>query len=406
MIPVKLVLYLFHLIVYYSFPVFANFRSLPKVGTWGVEFTHLTCIVKPEFYHNTRMFDALDKEFLDGSLASLALLTPRKRATFKSQSKYLGVRAYTIITPLNYYRHRGEVYRDEVSRERGAKKEKRIIDNLERIIIAMAMLFTGTTHNSNTKNHADYPFVKCNPYPSDVFSPTPPSKIWYNKPPRHLIVRKPYWWRKSVERNVPGRDIAVTRDAMPDLPFLSWPWSIMFQYQKQSRLGSSYYHYKRPGEGAVVYVLDSGVDTSHPDLKNAKITSQIFGGPFPQEEGADTLANTRYQAGHGTQIVGKIVGRLSGVAQAAKVVAGYCTEAHTLPTIAADMDCLLKTYDHIKTYNAKRPCIINMSSTYPFDSQDPLTSPLRLMFTSVLHALHSLPNVIIVTAAGNQSPVS
>ncbi|KAJ6259974.1 hypothetical protein Dda_5618 [Drechslerella dactyloides] len=82
--------------------------------------------------------------------------------------------------------------------------------------------------------------------------------------------------------------VEVRRDAFEGLPTLSEPKEA--DWRKVPRIGTSYYDYKNPGEGVVVYVIDSGLNETHPDFKDLKIQDWITPGHFPSDKATATVS--------------------------------------------------------------------------------------------------------------------
>ena len=135
---------------------------------------------------------------------------------------------------------------------------------------------------------------------------------------------------------------------------------------------------KNTGIGSVVYVVDSGVDSTHSQLQTANITNLYsYDGTF-----TDTL-------GHGTQIISLIVGNTLGVSQGAsiKVVKIPFLEQIPISSLLSAFDTILQ--DHNNSDPAI-PKIVNCSW---------IVSKSQILDTKITELQSN--NLVVVAAAGN-----
>lgn len=145
------------------------------------------------------------------------------------------------------------------------------------------------------------------------------------------------------------------------------------------------------GRGAVIGIVDSGVDAQHPDLAdNFRRTAGWFDPTgrcpnAPCDEG-----------GHGTAVAGLAVGRTTGVAPGAKWIAarGCTAEQCTLELVLESLQFMLAPDAGRGPDPDLRPDIVNNS----WSIQEPSTSLGRAM--TALHAA----GILNVFAAGNAGP--
>ncbi|KAF3909605.1 hypothetical protein AA313_de0206275 [Arthrobotrys entomopaga] len=205
------------------------------------------------------------------------------------------------------------------------------------------------------------------------------------------------------KRTVTGDEVEITRNAWSGLPIFPDPRDEM-QLNRVERIRTSYYHYMNPGEGVIVYVYDTGCRVNHPEFENTKFQDWITGGSFPGEEGANVWAD----GPHRTTIVNKIAGKNGGIAQEAEIVVASIVDENQIITheMVHVLDTLLKMYDHIRSQNADRPCVINIVAALITDEPEDthpkanFESAMAKAFQDILTKLLKLENVIIVACAG------
>lgn len=129
-------------------------------------------------------------------------------------------------------------------------------------------------------------------------------------------------------------------------------------------LGGNIVHetYDVRGRGVTVAVLDSGIDTDHPDLADDLVAQQCFTNGSCLPGNTTQSASAEDQNGHGTHVTGIITskGTISGVgfAPATKIVAVRVLEANGSGFVSDWIEGL----DWVLTHLATRPVqIVNMS---------------------------------------------
>ncbi|KAH8834336.1 peptidase S8/S53 domain-containing protein [Flagelloscypha sp. PMI_526] len=98
----------------------------------------------------------------------------------------------------------------------------------------------------------------------------------------------------------------------------------------------------KPGEGVVVYLLDSGVYTTHDQFSNTNIKSFVIAGVDNTEEDSSGI-------GHGTGMASLIVGKDLGLVPAAELISGKVHDQQTKMTdlmtnLAAAMDFVFEDF--------------------------------------------------------------
>jgi major intracellular serine protease len=141
------------------------------------------------------------------------------------------------------------------------------------------------------------------------------------------------------------------------------------------------------GEGIVVAVLDTGIDTNHPDLK-----ANIIGGKnFTRDGSADNFED---ENGHGTHCAGTIGanGKIKGIAPECKILVGKVLDKFGSGSYHAIIEGI-KWATNWKGANNERVRIISMSlggSDYD-----------RKMEDAILEACAK--GILVVVASGNES---
>ncbi|KAK6525796.1 hypothetical protein TWF281_010840 [Arthrobotrys megalospora] len=192
--------------------------------------------------------------------------------------------------------------------------------------------------------------------------------------------------------------------------------SRLWDFDKREEMlldGECVYH-RSQGEGAVVYVLDSGFDPSHEDfdLIRDRIASDsyIWPGPYPQKDNL-YKRDVNY---HGTKVIAKAVGRYGAFASRAtlKVVSMNLESTHSalVPSI---IDSFVRTYaDIVKNHRGKGVVInasfgITIAGTTPKTKDEQRNKRLEWAENAMTHLIRELGNlgdVIITASAGNGAP--
>jgi serine protease len=156
----------------------------------------------------------------------------------------------------------------------------------------------------------------------------------------------------ALRRNPRVRYVAEDQVSYPDSmnvqPGATWG---LDRIDQRSLPLNSQYTYTRTGQGVRVYVIDSGIRTTHVQ----------FGGRA--SVGADFVGDGRNGQdcnGHGTHVAGTVAGSTYGVAKQAQVVSVRvfgCTDGAPFSTIIAAVDWV--------TANAQKPAVANMSLSGP-----------------------------------------
>lgn len=123
--------------------------------------------------------------------------------------------------------------------------------------------------------------------------------------------------------------------------------------QDSPALDMQYSYFEAAGEGVDVYVIDSGIDDTHPEFEGRATLLRDY-----TDEGLSD------ELGHGTHVAGTIAGHTTGVAKQANIIAlkvcdekGACTGAGILTSIYL----AIKRCKAGKGRRSSRRCVINMS---------------------------------------------
>jgi subtilisin family serine protease len=169
------------------------------------------------------------------------------------------------------------------------------------------------------------------------------------------------------------------------------------------------YRYSSDGAGVDVFVVDSGVKASHPDLSGRVVAATeypaIAGSSFPAGyfradtlSGPDPVLGDDDCNGHGTHVAATIAGSYLGVARSARIVPvkvfPSCSRSAPFSTIIAGLDWIREKI----TAAPDRPYVVNMS----------LGGPATSVLDAAVEALIDLPvdggvGVTVVVAAGNDN---
>lgn len=145
------------------------------------------------------------------------------------------------------------------------------------------------------------------------------------------------------------------------------------------------YQYTTRGLGVRVYILDTGIRTSHNEFDGAAVNRAVDGYDFIDNDAVAQDCN-----GHGTHVAGTVGGTTYGVAKAATLVGVRvfgCSGGSPYSTIIAAVDWVIA--DKIRR---NTPAVVNMSlSGGQFDPMDAATNNL------------SAYGIVPVVAAGNNS---
>jgi len=149
------------------------------------------------------------------------------------------------------------------------------------------------------------------------------------------------------------QDGVVSAGATQTMDAAGDPWGLDRIDQHPLPLSRSY-SYTRDGSGVRAYILDTGIDTSHPDFggRAANVFNATSGGPSDCN-------------GHGTHVAGTVGARTFGVAKnvylrGVKVLGGDCTKNGSWSAVIAGLDW-------VRGHNVK-PAVVNMSLGGGFSS--------------------------------------
>jgi len=156
------------------------------------------------------------------------------------------------------------------------------------------------------------------------------------------------------------------------------------------------YYYSRPaGVDTTVYVYDTGVEPTHPDLLHIPIR-WIWPGPAPgpfQQTDAD---QTHF---HGTGMVGKVAGSHCGVAKRASIVMVQANRGTELG-IGTMLDAFARIYDDVKTRGLGKKAVLSISGCCEALQNPEYYRAILFVMRALLKGLTDL-GVVFVIAAGN-----
>jgi hypothetical protein len=183
---------------------------------------------------------------------------------------------------------------------------------------------------------------------------------------------------EALRRNPRVQYVAEDAMAFPDQTTQPGAtWGIDRIDQRTLPLSTTYV-YNRTGTGVRVYVIDTGIRTTHAEFgTRASVGTDLVG---DGQNGQDCN-------GHGTHVAGTIAGTTYGVAKAAQVISVRvfgCSGGAPFSTIIAAVDWV--------TANAVKPAVVNMSLGGSY--YEPMNTAVANSITS---------GVVYAVAAGNES---
>ncbi|KAK6512922.1 hypothetical protein TWF506_009085 [Arthrobotrys conoides] len=168
--------------------------------------------------------------------------------------------------------------------------------------------------------------------------------------------------------------------------------------------------HKSEGTGAVVYVIDTGLDMNHEafdGIPNKEFDGgpYMWSGPYPEPWIKQDRDN------HGTQVMAKIAGYAGNFANNAtlksiKIRQEYNWGSSFIATVSV-LDAFVKIYEDIISNHGQAPIIINLSLGLTFSKMKKKriqTTWYELAFREILRMIKNLGNVVITISAGNKSP--
>ncbi|EGX50816.1 hypothetical protein AOL_s00054g902 [Orbilia oligospora ATCC 24927] len=326
--------------------------SQPQKLKIGVSiYWRTTCIVQKAFRNNNDgLFEDLDKGFLQGNLGDW-LSPPRKFSLMRLESEQLGIWAYGF-----------KLRMAEFNQKSNTELLEDLKDDLDGYL--------------ESKDH-EWPFDDC---VVDLQIDVTEEKTQRNfgapdvdeNTKRLRRVRRGQKKRKSLTKREDD-EVVTLESAWDGLPTLSAPKDTSLL--KSEKISGTYFHYKNPGEGVVVYVVDGYGDLNNDEFRNLKLDGVLSAGAPP----FDFLTDIQDAGDHGSIMIDKIAGEHAGIAQRARIVYTSVVEGSSSVTLFSQLGALLYTYDNIinRYVDLDIPCI-----------------------------LMDLDNVIVVSSTGNDKPVS
>ncbi|KAF9769454.1 hypothetical protein IL306_013118 [Fusarium sp. DS 682] len=138
------------------------------------------------------------------------------------------------------------------------------------------------------------------------------------------------------------------------------PWGLARISQSDVRNGiySRYYYDTAAGDGATVYVIDSGINCDHPEFSGRAVPGANF---VIGTTDADNL-------GHGTHVAGIIGGRICGVAKSCEMISVKVMDNTGKSTTAVLLLGIKWSVSDAKTKCITHKSVINISAGVPYDA--------------------------------------
>ncbi|KAK6519060.1 hypothetical protein TWF281_003749 [Arthrobotrys megalospora] len=204
--------------------------------------------------------------------------------------------------------------------------------------------------------------------------------------------------------------------AQLDIQVLSQPPGTTVQ-----ELDNSFWNFKYPGRGEVVYALDAGFDINHEETHNIAVDRILMTGSFPGDDGFTAVAPRAVD--HGTAFAAKIAGPTIGIATNATLVLGRVVDGAGYWGIDTFLDLLLKVHADIREQDPKKGYIVTTSLNIQLEwpgftkSYEYLVgigneAAKRFYLTAakeavedVIDSIVGLPNTFFVCSGGDSTPV-
>ncbi|UNO43824.1 S8 family peptidase [Streptomyces sp. MST-110588] len=163
--------------------------------------------------------------------------------------------------------------------------------------------------------------------------------------------------RASGRRRRPGPLLGPVRRRPTPVPYAAQPpsWGLDRLDRRNLPLDRSYTWPKSAGKGVTVYVIDTGVRTTHRDFGGRATSGWDF---------VDDDRDARDGNGHGTHVAATVAGRAYGVAKQARVVAVRVLDNRGTGTVAQ----VIAGIDWVARH-ARRPAVANLSLGTAADPQ-------------------------------------
>ncbi len=158
-------------------------------------------------------------------------------------------------------------------------------------------------------------------------------------------------------------------------------WSLDAIDQTSKSLDKRYFYRTSSGKGVNVYIIDTGVDITHPEFEKRAVWG------FNSVDKVDNDCN-----GHGTHVAGTVGSVNYGVAKKSKIIAVKvlgCEGGGNYSTVIAGIEFVLKRY---KSEPVPTPSVVNMSLGGP--KSEILNKAIKQLTDSGVH---------VVVAAGNEN---
>jgi subtilisin family serine protease len=181
---------------------------------------------------------------------------------------------------------------------------------------------------------------------------------------------------------------------------LSAPWGLarISQVYNSAGVDTRYYYDTTAGAGTTVYVLDSGIRTTHKEFGGRALWGANFISGSPNTD----------EFGHGTHVAGTVGGKTYGVAKGCKMYAVKVIDKNGSGTMSGIIQGLQWAVNHAKSRGITKKSVINASLGGPYTKigNDAVKAATDLGITIVVSAGNSATDAAYYSPASAPSAIT